>query len=182
MTFKAFSVETRRRELVVVDLGYSAHARSCGLYWTNVPEAVELQFGDAVRRVAELVVQRTKPILVLEAVLSTYHAPSGNPDIRGDFERGRGWYWGPGVLSFAAAIRFLQELNRRMEGRWLDIAEAFLSNKDMPTGHGEDAVFIYEYFWDTAPEGLKQGVEPASPLVDGVPSVRVFTPNSPEAV
>jgi hypothetical protein len=182
MGFTTFGGQSHDRPLIVVDLGYSAHARSCGLYWTKAQNAEELQFGDAVTRVAELVAERTKPILVLEAVLSTYHAPSGNPDIRGDFERGRGWYWGPGVLSFAAAIRFVQELNRMTEGRELDVAEAFLSNKDTPTGHADDAILIHDRFWTTQPEELKNGVEPASPLVQGVPTVRVFKPGISDAI
>jgi hypothetical protein len=118
----------------------------------------------------------------LEGVLSTYHAPSGNPDIRGNFERGRGWYWGPGVLSFAAAVRFLQQLNRMTEGREIDIAEAFLSNKDTPTGHADGATLIHNRFWTTQPEELRDGVEPASPLVQDVPKVRVFRADARDAV
>jgi hypothetical protein len=122
----------------------------------------------------------TKPLLILEAVLSTYHAPSGNPDIRGDFERGRGWYWGAGVLTFAGALRFLHALNQELKGRELLLAEAFLSNKDAPTGHSDDAVLIHEGFRATQAALLKSGVEPASPLVGGVPSVRVFALSIPE--
>jgi hypothetical protein len=116
----------------------------------------------------------------LEALLSTYHAPSGNPDIRGDFEQGRGWYYGAGVLSFAGALRFLQVLNEYLKARTLWVAEAFLSNKDAPTGHVEDAILIHDRFWDVHPVELRAGVEPASPLVQGVPSVRVFPSEVPE--
>ena len=177
MEFRAFAGEVCDKPLIVVDLGYSAHAKSCGLFWTGAQHAEELQFGDAVRRTAQLVSERTKSILVLEGVLSTYHAPSGNPEIRGDFERGRGWYWGAGVLSFAAAIRFLQELNEIAEGRKIEIAEAFLSNKNTPTDHADDAIFIHDRFWITQPEKLKNDVKPASPLMQDIPSVRVFRPN-----
>lgn len=182
MGFKALCGESCDRPLIVIDLGYSAHAKSCGLCWGDIRRAEELQFGDAVRRVARLVSERTEPILVLEGVLSTYHAPSGNPDIRGNFERGRGWYWGPGVLSFAAAVRFLQQLNRMTEGREIDIAEAFLSNKDTPTGHADGATLIHNRFWTTQPEELRDGVEPASPLVQDVPKVRVFRADARDAV
>ena len=176
MSFKAFSAAPHERELVAVDLGYSAQRRSCGLHWTGVQEPVEVSFDEAIARTGKRVLQLTDPVLVLEAVLSTYHAPSGNPDIRGDFERGRGWYYDAGVLSFAAALRFLQELKQHVQGRDLDVAEAFLSNKDTPTGHGEDARLIHDRFWTARPETLRGGVEPASPLVRDVPSVRVFTP------
>jgi hypothetical protein len=91
MGFRGFRGERSTRPLIVVALGYSAHAKSCGLYWTKAQSAEKHQFGNAVRRTAQLVSEREKPILVLEGVLSTYHAPTGNPDVRGDFERGRGW-------------------------------------------------------------------------------------------
>jgi hypothetical protein len=112
--------------------------------------------------------------LVLEAVLSTYHAPSGNPDIRGNFERGRDWYYGAGVLSFASAIRFLDGLNRQLNGRDLLVAEAFLSNKEIATRHGDDAELIHERFRATVRASLRARVETASPLLQGVPDVRVF--------
>jgi hypothetical protein len=79
------------------------------------------------------------------------------------------------VLSFAAALRFLGCLAERCSGApQLSLAEAFLSNKDTPTGHGEDAVRIRDNFWQTQPVCLREGVEAASALVEGVPSVRVF--------
>ena len=88
--FIAFAGEMKDVELVVVDLGYSARKSTCGLFWTGATQAEELSFGDAVRRTAVVVNDMKNPLLVLEAVLSTYHAPSGNPDIRGEFENGRG--------------------------------------------------------------------------------------------
>jgi hypothetical protein len=182
MGFNAFRGEPCTRPLLVVDVGYSAHRKSCGLYWTGAQEASEHSFGDAIEQTAQLVGQLTAPVLVLEAVLSTYHAPSGNPGIRGDFEQGRGWYYGAGILSFGAALRFLQVLNQKMQGRDLDIAEAFLSNKDTPTGHGEDAVLIHHRFWVTPPVELKDDVEPASFLIHGVPSIRVFKPDISEVI
>jgi hypothetical protein len=173
--FSAFSHEPRDCQLVVVDLGYSARRRSCGLFWTGAARPLELAFGDAARHTAQAINGLGKPLLVLEAVLSTYHAPSGNPDIRGEFERGRGWYYGAGVLSFAGALRFLQVLADCLKGQSVYLAEAFLSNKDTPTGHAEDAVLIQNWFWEAHPVELRPDVAPASPLVNGVPSVRVFT-------
>jgi len=172
--FRAFSDTPNDCQLAVVDIGYAAQKKTCGLFWTGAPQPVELAFGDAVRRTAEVIKPLSKPLLVLEAVLSTYHAPSGNPDIRGEFEQGRGWYYGAGVLTFAAALRFLQVLNDLLQGRTLWVAEAFLSNKDTATGHGEDALLIHNRFWNAPTVELRPGVESASPLVQGVPSVRVF--------
>jgi hypothetical protein len=117
------------------------------------------------------------PILVLEAVLSTCHAQNGNPKTRGDFENGRGWYYGAGVLTFAAALRFIKKLSDALAKRNgpIFVAEAFLSNKDTTTGHGDDARLIRDQFWNVQRAQLNAVVEPASPLVAGIPSVRVFT-------
>lgn len=172
--FIALTAEPRDQQLVVVDLGYSAKGKTCGLYCRGADRAVELTFGDAVHQTAEEIRQLTKPLLILEAVLSTYHGPSGNPDIRGDFEMGRGWYCNAGVLTFAAALRFLHILNEELRGKELFLAEAFLSNKDKRTRHADDAKSIHDQFWMTETAVLRPGVEPASPLVRGVPSVRVF--------
>lgn len=46
-----------------------------------------------------------KLVLVLEAVLSIYYDEHGNPDIRGDFEKGRGWYWGPKAGEISTILR-----------------------------------------------------------------------------
>ncbi len=65
----------------------------------------------------------------------------------------------------------------------MDMAEAFLSNKKgKPSDHAEDAMLIHERFWTTRPEPLREGVEPASPLVQGVPRVRVFKPDTSETI
>jgi len=173
--FLGFETKPTGRPLVVVDLGYSANQRSCGLAWTGASGGVEVQFGQAVVRTQKLLAALESPVLVLEAVLSTYHRADGNPDLRGDFERGRGWYWGAGVLTFAAALRFLKVLGQRLPPDmrvW--IAEAFLSNKSKRASHADDAMEILWSFWRTVPEQLRDGVEPASELIQGVPSIRVF--------
>lgn len=176
MAFKAFWESSSTRDLVVVDLGYSAHNSSCGVYWTGAAEPEEVQFGDSITTTAERIAQLKDPVLVLEAALSTYHAPSGNPDIRGAFEQGRGWYWGVGVLSFAAGLRFLQVLNQKKEvrGRDIAVAEAFLPHRNRRTGHAKDAVFIHNYFWDRHPVAMKENVRAASHLIQRAPSVRDF--------
>jgi hypothetical protein len=165
--------------LVAIDLGYSARKRSCGLAWTGEEHALEMQFGDAIRRTAQLLeCFGWNSLLVVEAVLSTFHQANGNPAIRGDFETGRGWYYGAGVLSFAAARRFLQCLgeHRPDNGTPIALAEAFLSGGNAPTGHAEDAMTIRDNFWATQPVFLPEGVEPASTLIEGIPAVRVFEP------
>jgi hypothetical protein len=96
---------------------------------------------------------------------------------RGDFENGRGWYYGAGVLTFAAALRFVRMLPDKLpvNDRPILLAEAFLSNKDTATGDGDDARLIHNQFWSVKPVSLYPAVESASPLVQGIPSVRVFT-------
>ena len=161
--------------LIVLDLGYSHDKASCGVMHWGIKEPTTLQFGATIKEVARLVEQIGTCALVLEAVLSTYHDESGNPDIRGDFEKGRGWYYGPGVLTYAAAIRFLRMLQKNCSSdATVYLAEAFLSFKRKPSPHSDDARIIYDSFRETPTESLKDGTEPILPSVRGVPSVRVF--------
>jgi hypothetical protein len=69
----------------------------------------------------------------------------------------------------------LQELSDRVDGfTRLRIAEAFVSNKPGRTPHHRDAEIIRSEFWSCEPVTLFENVHPLSPLVDGIPSVRVF--------
>lgn len=164
----------RRRRIVAVDLGYSEKARSCGLAWTGCKSPCHRKFGEAISSVAELLNRNRGAVLVLEAALSTLHDRSGNPCLRGEFERARGWYWGPGACSTLAAQRFLSELAKQLQEP-IHLAEAFLSNKEGRTRHTDDAHTIVRRFWDIGPVRLKVGVAPLLPIVRGIPSVRVFS-------
>jgi hypothetical protein len=111
--------------------------------------------------------KRPAAIPALEAVLSTYHNPETDyREIRGKFESGRGWYYGAGVLTYAAPQPFLSCLARKLpEDRTVPLAEAFLSNKAGPTCHANDARCIATRFW--SPLDVFQpapGSEPTSPL------------------
>jgi hypothetical protein len=172
--FVGFTTSHEMRPLIVVDLGYSERRKSCGLAWTD-GDAEDVRFGDAVRRVGDLIEAHKQPILVLEAVLSTFHHPNGCPAIRGAFERGRAWYCGPGAVSALAAKRFLEVLRSALRTkRPVFLAEAFLSNKDRRTRHRDDARRILTRFWHTTPEDVNEGGQPLIDLIAGVPSVRVF--------
>ena len=141
----------------------------------GISQPMDLKFGDAISIVSQWIDQNTKCVLIIEAVLSTYHNESGNPDFRGEFERGRGWYYGPGVVTFAAALRFLQILRQQVSKNVsVYLAEAFLSFKKTRSIHSNDAMIIFERFWDTHPENIKVGTEPIADFIDGVPSIRVF--------
>ncbi|MFC1488956.1 hypothetical protein ACFL6B_03815 [Thermodesulfobacteriota bacterium] len=141
----------------------------------GIAQPEELQFGNTINSVSEWINQNNPCILIIEAVLSTYHNEAGNPDFRGEFERGRGWYYGPGVVTFAAALRFLQTLRQQVSSdASVLIAEAFLSFKKNRSSHSNDAMIIFNKFWDTHPEKLMAGTEPIADFIEGIPSVRVF--------
>jgi hypothetical protein len=81
-------------QLVVVDLGYSASSKSCGVAFSS-SDPCEETFGRTVNVVRERIgaFRRNpggKPLLVLEAPLSCFHSANGNPGVRGGI---REWAW-----------------------------------------------------------------------------------------
>lgn len=162
---------------IALDLGYSHSVASCGIMHSGIKEPETLKFGTTVEEVTRLVEQISPCVLIIEAVLSTYHDEYGNPDIRGVFEKGRGWYHGPGVATYTAAIRFLRMLRKKCSSNvTVYLAEAFLSFKKKRSRHSDDARIIYNSFWNTPTESLKDGTEPILDFILGVPSVKVFKP------
>lgn len=161
--------------LIGIDLGYSARNRSCGLaYSTDLPSC-SLTFGEAIEAVAQCLNASGPHILILEAVLSTYHSPGGNPAVRGDFEKGRGWYHGPGVTTFAAALRFLTVLDAKLrEGMQIPLVEGFLSYKTDPTTHCADAERLVAEFETAERFTAAQGSEAILPSINGVPPIRRY--------
>lgn len=161
---------------IALDLGYSRDKPTCGMMYDGINKPIELTFGNALSTVKDRVDQNGSCILIIEAVLSTFHNKKGNPDIRGNFEQGRGWYYGPGVVTFAAAMRFLKILRNIVSvDASVILAEAFLSFKKNRSSHSKDAMIIYKNFWETKPEVLRDGTEPILEFISGIPSVRVFT-------
>ena len=77
-----------RMPLLGIDLGYSAKTKSCGLARSGSQDLHALGFGECIDYTAFLIGEHGPHVLILEAVLSTYHRSDGNPDIRGDFEKG----------------------------------------------------------------------------------------------
>ena len=174
--FLAFGKLSKRTPfLVVVDIGYSSKKKSCGVAWTGCAGPKNYRFGEAIEVVGKQLSDKDEIVLVIEAPLSTFHNENGNPNIRGDFEKGRGWYWGPGAPCTIAAHRFLNELAQNIEKRRpVLLAEAFLSNKPHRTEHSVDAALILQHFWSTKPQSLAEGLEPVLDEIDGIPEVRVF--------
>lgn len=161
--------------LIALDLGYSREKASCGLMHDGLDEPIVLTFGDALINVKECINRKRFCVLVMEAVLSTFHNFKGNPDIRGEFEKGRGWYYGPGVITMASALRLLKILrNEVSKDVRVIISEAFLSFKKGRSNHSKDAKIIYDQFWKTKPEKIREGTEPILEFISGIPSVRVF--------
>ena len=166
---------TARLPLLGVDLGYSAKTRSCGIARLSSSDARELCFGECIEYVLQLIRKYGPHTLILEAVLSTYHSHNGNPEIRGEFEKGRGWYHGPGVTTYAAALRFLDQIDRQLpEGLILPLAEGFLSYKPVRTSHVADAQRLVDEFADAERFLPCDGSEPICTKIDGVPEIRRF--------
>jgi hypothetical protein len=175
MIIRGLQTVAQERRLIVLDLGYSRNQASCAIVATDPPTRRELTFGEAIEVTVGFLVEPVPSILILEAVLSTYHRPDGNPDIRGQFEKGRGWYYGPGATTHAAAMRFIRQLTGRVKAdNDLLLAEAFLSFKKVKSRHLDDALTIHNKFWITQPVHLPDSCEPILDIVVGVPSVRVF--------
>ena len=164
---------------LAIDLGYSATQASCGIAATQ-GETQTLEFGESIQWTADYLRNKGPHLIILEAVLSTYHRPDGNPAIRGEFEKGRGWYHGPGVSTYAAALRFLQQLVPILpDCRPLPLVEGFLSYKPIKTIHAHDAQRLLEEF-ETAERFIPcPGSEPISRAIKGIPEIRRYNPPKP---
>ena len=178
--FKALGKDRKEGPVIAVDMGYSKSNKSCGIAPCKDKDDPNYKFGQAIDETVELLKdsESADTVLVLEAPLSTYHDnDSGNPDRRGEFENGRGWYYGAGSITALAARRFLLKVAERLpENREVALAEAFLSNKEEKTEHYEDSEKICSEFWDIKPETLPADAEPLLPIIDGIPAVKVFEP------
>jgi hypothetical protein len=168
--------------LIAIDLGYSSVAKSCGIAASGETEASEHSFGKCIEVVTQRLIENEPSTLILEAVLSTYHNREGNPAIRGDFEKGRGWYHGPGVSTFAAAIRFLGELDHALPPgiRPIPLIEGFLSYKPSKTSHRSDAQRMLTEFTSAECFIPCSGSEPITDQIEGVPEILRFNPRPGE--
>ena len=163
---------------LAIDLGYSTRSRSCGVASSSSELPQVMEFGECIDYSEDLILDQGPHLILLEAVLSTYHLPNGNPCIRGDFEKGRGWYHGPGVTTFAAALRFLSELHQRLPSsiERLPIIEGFLSYKTSKTDHSDDAMKMLVDFEKAERFTPHPNSEPICPLIDSTPEIRRYNP------
>ena len=166
--------------ILAIDLGYSANNRSCGFAHSGTQESCSLHFGACIEATLQLLREAGPHLLILEAVLSTYHRPDGNPDIRGEFERGRGWYYGPGVATYAGAQRFLLQLEKHLPklDQPLPLVEGLLSFKKHRTEHSDDARQMLEGFAQAERYQAPAASEPILSSIDGVP--RIYKFNQPD--
>ena len=162
--------------IIAIDLGYSAKAKSCGMAWTGGKSPEEMTFGDCIERTVALIDQLGTPVLVLEAVLSRYHQANGNPEIRGAYEKGRGWYHGPGVTTLAAAMEFLEQVDARLpKGISLPLYEGLLSFKKTRTTHADDAQYMLEHFLTVPLADVPPSSRPLLPCMDGPPKIKLYS-------
>ena len=161
--------------LLGIDLGYSAKAKSCGFAHSGDEHLHTLYFGECIDHAAQLICERGPHVLILEAVLSTYHNSAGNPDIRGEFEKGRGWYHGPGVTTFAAALRFLDQLDQKLpKDIQLPLVEGFLSYKPTRTTHEADARRLVDEFAIAERFAPCDSSQAICTKINGIPKIRRY--------
>jgi hypothetical protein len=176
MAFPFTATMTTDLPILAIDLGYSANNRSCGFAHSDGRESHNMRFGECIEATVQRLQVAGPHLLILEAVLSTYHRPDGNPDIRGEFERGRGWYYGPGVATYAGAQRFLLQLEKRLPklDHPIPLVEGLLSFKKHRTEHCDDARRMLEAFETAEQHEAPAGSEPILPSIDGAPRIYKF--------
>ena len=149
-------------EWMIVDLGFSAKQRSCGI-WTKDTDTDVVTFGQLVKRVTEEA-QKADSVplnLLLEAPLSVAFKKNGNPTRRlCDTKDGkyRDWYVNAGATTLIAADHLLRHLDSCKIQRDVRLFEGFVSFKDS-TGkkknqnermqeHKLDALKLKDAVWD----------------------------------
>lgn len=122
-------------EWVIVDLGFSARQRSCGIWTEACEEPVVLTFGCLVKRVCKEArggAYRGPLNLLLEAPLSVAFNEARNPTRRRcDAKDGkyRDWYVNAGATTLIAADHLLRNLNGCQIQREVRLFEGFVSFK-----------------------------------------------------
>ncbi len=180
--FKALSEKdfmgqaTSKCPVIAIDMGYSSNKKSCGICGTSFT-AGNFYFGDAVERVKTFISENPYTILIIEAPLSVSHKKSGNPQIRGTFEKGHEWWWKAGAVTHLGAQRFLQQLlsDPPVPSKPIRLAEAYLPQNTSVQGHDKVAQCIVKHFFDKKPMLIYPEAEPILPeKVNGVPPIKVF--------
>ena len=151
-----------------VDIGFSRHARSCGIaVGEGIPK--EITFAELTPFILEVVCAGTGPMnLLIEAPLSVAFTAEGNPTGRRIDKRGartRYWYVGPGCAVLVAATYLLRDLYELGSERQIRLFEGFASFKEMraQSSHCKDVSDLRSVAWNVdqvpgkvvGPEGLK---------------------------
>ena len=121
-------------EWIIVDLGFSARQRSCGIWTEACEEPAVLTFGCLVKRVCKEArdADRGQLNLLLEAPLSVAFKKNDNPTRRlCDAKDGkyRPWYVNAGATTLIAADHLLRKLNDCQIQREVRLFEGFVSFK-----------------------------------------------------
>jgi hypothetical protein len=158
LTFKALH-EPMDANIFCIDLGFAQTGnKSNGVIYASSmdqvpkPKSENFTFAVSIDQISERICaldKSAKVVLVIEAPLSWNFNP--NPYLRGNFEKGRGWYYGPGASVCLAAHFFLSQLCEKLKCskiQKISLVEAFLSNKPKgkASNHLEDAGRIYSYY------------------------------------
>jgi hypothetical protein len=118
---------------VIIDIGFANTARSCGLLFDN-ETPIEVQFGEAVRRICTYLSVLSGPVnLLIEAPLSVTFDCRGNPKGRSVERQGsntRYWYAGLGCAVMVAALYLVRAIIRANPDADVRLFEGFVSFHD----------------------------------------------------
>jgi hypothetical protein len=134
---------------VFLDMGFSRHARSCGILVGNGNPTSE-QFGAARREMVSLAKATHSPLnLVIEAPLSVCFSAAGNPKGRSIEKEGsktRYWYNGLGCTVMVAAMYLIRDTRMAHLAFPVRLFEGFVSYKDrtIPSDHKRDVLLLRE--------------------------------------
>ena len=149
---RADDINKNSGQWLIVDIGFSSTARSCGVWDSSADEenpARAVTFAELKSIVIEEAQKAgTQPLnLLIEAPLSVAFQPNGNPtrrlsdtwtDVDGETQR-RDWYVNAGAVTLIAASYLLRALHGCQRQREVRLFEGFVSFKSASTGHKSEA-------------------------------------------
>lgn len=138
---------------IVLDIGFSEKARSCGLLvGEGVPRC--LKFAEAKSEIKSAIANLPTFNLVIEASLSVSFNAHGNPSSRSieiEDSKSRYWYVGPGCTVMVAAMYLLRELCSPDQKCSIRLFEGFISYKfGAKSNHQEDVIALRQVIRDPA--------------------------------
>ncbi|RLE15734.1 MAG: hypothetical protein DRJ08_04970 [Acidobacteria bacterium] len=140
------------KEWVILDIGFSNQACSCGLLITEEEKKSNkpLQFNKAKDKICTYIRNSKRSVnLLIEAPLSVAFDNNSNPKGRSiEKEKGkvRYWYYGPGCTVMVAAIYLIKAIAEMKPDVDILLFEGFVSfkKKGNPSDHLEDVRLLKE--------------------------------------